>query len=366
MANFGGGVMRITWPWAKRAAPIEKRSGSDFTAEIIAARANYIAGRSGLAEATATAQACVSLWEHGLSLAQVEGTPILTRRALAMIGRALALRGEAVALIAEDRLAFAHDWDVSTRDGEAVAYRLSLPDAGGGRAVTALAGEVFHVAIGSDPVTPWAGTSPLRRASLTAGLLHALESALGEVFETAPVGSMVLPFPENPSVDNEALSRGFRGRRGSVLLRESVNSIAAGAATPQTDWRPNSLSPELSKTEAALHAAAARDAICSVFGVLPGLISPSTTGPLVREAQRHLAAWGLQPICELIADEATAKLGGKVDLDCISPLQAFDQGGRARAFSTLIQGLADAQAAGLSPAQVKLALAFVDERLRDP
>jgi len=354
--------MMSLWPFKRRAPRHERRAAaSGFTAEIIAARAGYIAGRSGLAEATAMVQACVSLWEHALSIAQVEGTPLLTRRALAMIGRALALRGEVVALIGEDRLAFAHAWDVSTRDGFPVAYRLSLADSGGGRAVTALAGEVIHVAIGCDPATPWAGTSPLRRASLTAGLLHALESALAETFETAPIGSLIVPFPESPQTDNEALSRGFRGRRGSVLLRESVNVAAAGGPAPQTDWRPNSLSPDLSKTEAAQHLAAARDAICSVYGVLPALLNSSTTGPVVREAQRHLAAWTLQPICELIAEEATAKLGAKVEIDVISPSQSFDQGGRARAFATLIKGLADAQAAGLSPAQIKAALAFIDE-----
>jgi hypothetical protein len=354
--------MQITWPWTKR-APIERRSsGSGFTADIIAARASYIAGRTGLAEATAAAQSCVSLWEHGLSLSQVEGTSLLTRRTLVMIGRALALRGEAVGLISDDdRIAFAHDWDVRTRDGLPVAYRLSLPDAGGGRAVTALAGEVIHVAIGSDPGTPWAGASPLRRASLTAGLLHALESALSETFETAPFGSMIVPFPESPQTDNEALSRGFRGRRGSVLLRESVNVTAAGGPTPQVDWKPNDLSPDISRTQSVDHASAGRDGICSVFGVLPALLNPATTGPLVREAQRHLAQWTLQPICELIAEEAGDKLGTQIDIDCISPLQAFDQGGRARALETYINALAAAKAAGLTTADVTAALHFIDE-----
>lgn len=87
-----------------------------------------------------------------------------------------------------------------------------------------------------------------------------------------------------------------------------------------------------------------------------------TTGPLVREAQRHLAQFVLQPIAEVIAQEASEKFGGKVTFDLIAPLQAYDQGGRARAFATMIDGLTAAKEAGLSPAQVQAALQFIDER----
>lgn len=45
--------MRWKWPWTK---PAEKRSAaSGFTAELMAARAAYVSGHAGLAEATATA-----------------------------------------------------------------------------------------------------------------------------------------------------------------------------------------------------------------------------------------------------------------------------------------------------------------------
>jgi hypothetical protein len=61
------------------------------------------------------------------------------------------------------------------------------------------------------------------------------------------------------------------------------------------------------------------------------------------------------------AQEASDKLGVKVDLDLVSPLQAFDQGGRARAFATMIEGLGNAKATGLTPEAIKAALAFIDE-----
>lgn len=77
----------------------------------------------------------------------------------------------------------------------------------------------------------------------------------------------------------------------------------------------------------------------------------------MREAQRHLASWTLDPIARLLAEEATAKLGGPVTIDVIRPLQAYDAGGRARALSTIVQALAAAKEAGVDPAQ---ALALVD------
>lgn len=351
----------MRWPWQKK---IETRANATgFTAEIIAARESYISGRRGIGELTATAQSCISLWENGFTVAQVTGTDFLTPRDLALVGRSLALRGEALFLIGDERLIAAGDWDLSTRDGAPAAYRLSISEVGGGRTMTALAGEVLHFRIGADIAAPYSGQAPLRRASITAGLMQAIESALAETFENAPLGSQIVPFPEAPGTDTERLSRGFRGRRGSVLLRESVNVTAAGGPTPQVDWKPNDLSPDLSRSMTGVSLAAAREAICGAFGILPALLSPQTTGPLVREAQRHLATFILQPIAELIGQECTEKLGAAVSLDCISPLQAFDQGGRARAFATIIDGFAAAKAAGLTPDQVKAALAFIDEGL---
>lgn len=109
---------------------------------------------------------------------------------------------------------------------------------------------------------------------------------------------------------------------------------------------------------------ASRNSIALAFGVLPGLLNPATTGPMVREAQRHLAQWTLQPMAELIAEEATAKLGQSVALDVMRPLQAYDAGGRARALSGIVQALAQAKEAGLSEKAIATAFSTVD--LREP
>ncbi|HRO13302.1 hypothetical protein [Amaricoccus sp.] len=344
-----------------RAQPQERRSsGTGYTAEILSARQSYIAGRSGLGELTATVQACTSLWESAFAIATVEGTDLLDRRTMAMLARSLALRGEALFLIREEGLVPASDWDLSTRNGRPRAYRVSVSEAGGGRSETALAAEVLHLRLGSDPVAPWTGTAPLRRSALTAGMLHALESALAEVYELAPIGSQVVPFPENPETSNEELGRSFRRRRGRVLLRESVQVTAAGGPAPAADWRPADLTPDLSRSMAAETLEAASGAIMAAFGVLPGLFAVAAQGPLVREAQRHLATWVLQPIAELLAEEASAKLGVAVAIDTLTPLQAFDAGGSARAVAGLVQAVAQAKEAGLSTDELRPLFAAVD------
>lgn len=348
----------IKWLKSRLAGKTETRAaGMGFTSEIMAAREAYIAGRSGIGELTATVQSCIGLWESGLSIADVTGSDLLDARTLALTARSLALRGEAVFVIGDDRLTPVADWDLSTRGGEPFAYRVSVSEAGGGTTRTALAQEVVHVRIGSDPVAPWTGTAPLRRASLTAGLLNTLEVALSEVYEFAPLASSVVPFPETPDTDLEKIGRNFRGRRGRVLLRESVSTTAAGGPVPSTDWKPQSVSPDMQKSMANETLDRTRAAISMAFGVLPAFHASAATGPVIREAQRHLAQWMLQPVATVLAEEVSAKTGENVTIDTMRPLQAYDQGGRARALATVVKALAEAKEAGIDPGP---ALALVD------
>ena len=346
------------WPFKRKEPAIEHRSsGTGYTTQVMQARADYISGVDGVAELTGTVQGAVSLWEGGLSLADVTGTDMLTPRVLALAARALALRGEAVFVIRDDGLLPCSDWDLTTRYSKPVAYRVGIPDTGGGTTQTVLAGEVLHLRIGADMSMPYVGTSPLRRARLTAGLLQMMESALSEVYANAPLGSSVIPFPEAPDQDMSDLARGFRGFRGKMLVRESVNVTAAGGPAPQTDLKPSDVSPDLSRAMTKETLSAARSSIEMVFGVLPGLSNPAVTGPMVREAQRHLAQWALMPIAAMIGQEASEKLGQPVALDVMRPLQAFDAGGRARALGAIVQTLALAKEAGVDPSE---ALKLVD------
>ncbi|WP_172293765.1 phage portal protein [Pseudoruegeria sp. HB172150] len=344
-----------------RLRPIEARSsGSGYTAQVMAARDSYISGRRGVAELTATVQSCISLWEGGFAMADVAGTDLLTRQNMAIIARSAALNGESVHLITGTGLVPATDWDVTTRDGQPRAYRLSIPEAGGGRTVTALAAEVLHLRIGSDALTPWIGTAPLRRSSLTGAMLHAVEAALSETFENAPLGSQIVPLPDTGADDMETMRSAFRGRRGSTLVIEGVAQATAAGMNPQLGQRPDQLSPDLSRSMTDETLAAAREGIAMAFGVLPALLNRAATGPVVREAQRQLAIWTLQPIAELLAAEAAAKLGNDVAIDTIRPLQAFDAGGRARALSAIVKTMAEAKEAGISPEVLSGAMHLLD------
>lgn len=339
----------------------ETRSASStgYTSQIMAAREAYIAGRAGLGDLTSTVQTCVSLWEGGMALADVGGTDLLRRHDMAITARAMALRGEALFLI-RDRLIPIIDWDLSTRNSVPNAYRVSIPEIGGGRSETVLAGEVLHFRLAPDPGAPWTGQAPLRRAQLTAGLLHTLETALGEIYENAPLGSQVVPFPESPDTDLETLGHGFRGRRGRVMLRESVAVTAAGGPSPAQDWKPQQVSPDIQGSLAVESLDRARSSIMAVYGILPAMFASNAQGPLVREAQRHLAQWVLQPIAQMMAEEASDKLGSAVTIDVVRPAQAFDAGGRARAFGAMVQALTQAKEAGLDPQAVEDALSFID------
>ena len=348
--------------WLKnKMKPIEARStGSSYTSQVIAARTALISGRGGLAELTATVVGCVSLWENAFALADVEGAPMLDRPTMALIARSCALRGESVMLIGEKNLVPCHDWDLTTKDGQPRAYRLNIAEAGGGRAVTALAQEVIHLKIGADPAAPWAGVSPLRRASLTAGLLEVLETALSETFQNAPLGSLIVPLPDSTPEDMAAMRSAFRGRRGNSLIVEGVAQATAAGMNPQLGQRLEQLSPDLSRSMVGETFTNAQAAICMVFGVLPALFNGATTGPMVREAQRHLAGWILEPLAQTLAFEAARKLGTMVRIDVGRPLQAFDAGGRARALSSLIEAMGRAKELGLTPDEINGALLAVN------
>jgi hypothetical protein len=314
----------------------------------MAAREAHITGRAGVAELTATVQACAALWEGGLCMADVSGTDLLDGPTLALIGGSLALRGESVLLIDPDGLIPVSDWDLTTRRGKPRAYRLSLPEVGGGSTQTALASEVLHIRIGTRPFMPWAGRAPLARAQLTAELMAAVESALKEVYQDAPLGSQIAHLPDGAAEDTENMRQQLRGRRGATMVIEGQAHAVAAGMHP-VSRAPDQLSPDLSKSMTRETLAEARDAICAAYGVLPGLFNRATTGPMVREAQRHLAQWQLMPVAGVIAHEASDKLGVAVQLDVMRPLQAFDTGGRARALSAIIKAMAEAEAAGIDP-----------------
>src|SRR5258708_2403265 len=231
-------------------APQTRSATSGFTRDYLLDRYAFISGRAGLAEMTAVVQGAVGYWERGFSSAAVTGTSLLTRHTLSMIGRSLALRGESVWWISDLGLIPASNWQLSTQYGTPIAYRLVIPEIGGGQApIYKLAGDVLHFKIGVEQTQPWLGRSPLRQSAVTTQIIESLETALGELFRDCALGSSIVPFGEAKEIDLQKLGESFRSRRGNIMLRESVQVSSAGGPAPNTnDWQPNSLSPDLSKS----------------------------------------------------------------------------------------------------------------------
>src|SRR5699024_1851998 len=223
------------------------------------------------AELTGVVQSCIALWESGLSSAVVDGGNV-SRDDLAMAARWLALEGNAVFLIDGDKWRLCSDWDCKAVAGEPVAYRVSLPGTFGPVAETALAGEVLHFRIGCRLREPWRGTSPLSRAPLSGGLLAVVEGVLSDTYDSAPIGSQIVTTPEDPEDENGTIGASFRGKRGRVLLRETSAILAAGGPTPQSDWSPRDMTPDIARAGLPASHALTRSGLVSCFGVLPALL----------------------------------------------------------------------------------------------
>ncbi|MGI9375531.1 MAG: hypothetical protein ACR2PC_05430 [Tsuneonella suprasediminis] len=65
-------------------------------------------------------------------------------------------------------------------------------------------------------------------------------------------------------------------------------------------------------------------------------------------------------LCPTYAEECSEKLASPVTIDVVHPAQAFDAGGRARAFGAMVQVMAMAKENGLDPQKVEDALSFID------
>ena len=336
--------------WFRR-QKVEQRSTEGYTALALLARSEAITDAG--ADLSGVVAGCVNLWANGLSMAETD-SEWLTPEVLASMGRQLATEGNSVWHVTPMGLVPVSEYDLTTSEGKPKGYRLTIPDIRGSYQVTALAGEVLHLRIGADMRSPWQGVAPLRRAQISAGLLNATEVALAETFRDAPIGSKVLGMPEASAGANTKLAQSFKGKHGRVLVRDS-STVYAGSQGAPDDWRPADLTPNLRDSMAVESLKTARDAVLHVYGVLPALMNDQAAGPVVREAQRHLATWTLAPIAKLIAHELQAKTGERAVVDVFTGLSAFDIGGAARAMATIVSALSEAKREGLDAEQVAAA-----------
>lgn len=331
------------WPFSRKKPEVETRAASGYTAEVIAARQQFFSGSRGVAEATAVVESAAGLWERAFTASDVSEAhrATLSPMLLALIGRSLAVRGQFVGLVDSSgpviEIVPAIDWDLKTRQGRPVGYRLQIPEVGGGFQVNALAAEVVDIRINADPATPWHGQSPLRKARLSADLLAEIETGLCEVF-AGGWGNLILPTPQLSDVQRDSLEAKLKGKHGGLTVVESQRVLSGQAPTPGlADWGVSGeLTPDLRLMDIPKHWQAVKDGILGAYGIPPILFTSDTQSAAMREAQRHAVLWTLQPIAKLANAELSLKLGGEVKLDLTTPLQASDAAGRARAVGILV------------------------------
>ncbi len=320
------------WPWVESRA-----SYTDLAVLHLASRA---AGILPAANATAIAEACAGLWARSLAGATVEGTDSLTPAVLAMMGRALFHRGEFAAAIRTNgglRLEPCASWDI---EGEGAledrwTYRLDIAGPSSTRTERISGPGVLHVRYAAETETPWAGQSPLALAGVSAEVLAQVEAVwkceLGGAF------GYVLPLPRAGADDTtlaEIRQAIGAAKGGLVTVETTQGGWGAGRIdAPQAEYAPKRFggSPpsELREIRGALV-----PAIMSAAGVGPELLRVSD-GSGMRESYRRFVLTTMQPIGNLIAAEASAKLERDVSLS-FERLRGADVQGIGRALKSLV------------------------------
>ena len=341
----------MAWPWKRRER--EVRNYTDALTTLLISRATGGVEPTGSAHLTAAVEACAGLWARAFASAEVSPeVGAVTPGLLAHVGRALIWPGECLYLIQVRagtlRLVPAGSWDV-TGDGaepEAWRYKLELSTPNGSRAVTVPSASVLHVRYSEDASRPWQGVGPLQRAGLSADLLSALETRLGQ--EAGAPSAYVVPSPDDGQDTSSATLRSdLKAAKGGVVMAETMAGGYGDAANrPPGDWSQKRIGAHPPDVLRALRSDVGRG-IVAACGVPEALIVEAD-GTAQREAWRRFVMGSVQPVARIVAREIADKLEVDARLDFAS-LYASDVVGRASAFSRMVQGGMDvAEAAALS------------------
>ena len=352
----------MRWPWQRQA---ETRGAAPYTDAIVSAiLARAGGGGSADAGTTGAVEAAASLAARAFASAKLTPeAPGVTPLVLSTIGREIVRRGECLFVIDVDadglRLWPSNSWDITGGVApQSWTYRVDLAAPDSTRSVVAPAAGVVHVRAYVEPSAPWRGISPLTGAASTARLLAETEAALAD--ESSGARGYVLPMPQGPAGDDEEdgetadpladLQRDIGALKGKTVL---VETAAAGwgegrSAAPQADWKPRRIGADPPDSLRQLRLDAEMT-VLGASGTPVELIAAKSDGAAVREAWRRYAHAFLQPVGQIVAAELADKLerpGLALDF---SALFASDIAGRARAFSSMVNGGMDVdKAAALS------------------
>ena len=249
------------------------------------------------------------------------------------------LRGESVWHVGRGRR-LAPASSVTVQGGglfpESWTYRLNMAGPASTRTVSATAGTVLHVRIGTTPERPWSGCSPLTNSIATRDALAYVERSLMQE-HSGPVGSVIAVMdPDNSGEVASAIG----GAKGDVLLGDSAATGLAGDAQ-KNDWNPHRFGPSPSQTTVLTRDALERS-IWAASGVPVELLRPSS-GVDAREAWRRFLFAVVAPIGAIVSAELR-RLGLASELDWAA-LRASDLASRSRSYKQLTEaGVAAARA----------------------
>ena len=318
---------------------------SGFTSLVLAGLQATVSGTTGNVLTTGAAEVVSGIWARALAAARIDGTDALTARVRHRIGRDLIRTGNSVHLVETGggnlRLVPVASYSVR----EAHRYDIEVPQPPGMvRKVSVARDGVLHCRWAEDPLTPWLGTGPLS-ATLLSRLAGNVEAKMCEELKVPT--AHLLPVPVDPgdhSLDSLRTDIGA-AKGGAVLLEGTSGGWEAGRqeAGTRNDWRAEKMGPDVPEQLRLL----ARDVLNTVAlaaGVPLALVSPDATATGAREGFRFFVMASVEPIADLIAEEASAVLETDISFD-FRHLWAHDLAGRAGAFQKLVGGGMDVEKA---------------------
>ena len=280
----------------------------------------------------------------------------------ANVASELVRRGQCVYIVGADpvdglTLRVASSFDVYGGDPP-YRYRVEVAGPSTTRWDTYGGESILHLRWLVDPARPWAGISPLSRASDTGSLAAWIEKRLSEE-ASGPVGAFLPvaryePAPDADLADPDAddplgqLRRDISRAKGQTLLVESQMAGAdSPASAPRKDFQVARFGadPPRDLVELRQHVTLDIGAAC---GVPRGLLDSSTGGQAAREAWRQFViATSVDGLLRRIEAQLVEQLGVSVTFDS-APLGGRDLLARAAALARMQKAgvpLADARVA---------------------
>ena len=222
--------------WLSRLGAVfrpETRETDSYTRSIIEAALSSAQGSNrAVADRTAAVEFAVGLLERCFAVALMEPESlglVLTAARRSEMARRLILTGNYVANITMDSMGNvglqpASFFDLrGGPDEESWRYWMDLP--GPTRSIQRFKPSegVIHIRLGSDPVQPWLGVSPLVNAGLSSALLARMELRTGQ--EANAQSGYLLPVPDGTGETSIAgLKQDLRNLNGQIALVESQSA----------------------------------------------------------------------------------------------------------------------------------------------